>query len=262
MRLGLTSWSRVLTVALALAAWPVWRWYVQRTVDGSDEPYGLLALAALLLVVWRRGGLTEPTRSRWIGAATFLGVYVATFGVLSPLPRALLAVAAFATLYVPARHAVSYSALLGLSLPVVATAQFYLGYPLRILAGGVSVSVLRLLGFVVTQEGTLLHWKGEAIMVDAPCSGVRMLWVGLYLTGCLAAWRGLDNRRALVLFAIAFPLIIAANAIRAAALFFKEARIVVLPDWTHTAIGVAIFAAAALLIMRLARKPEVALCAS
>ena len=32
---------------LALALWPTWWWMGQRMADGSDDPLGLLALAAL-----------------------------------------------------------------------------------------------------------------------------------------------------------------------------------------------------------------------
>lgn len=251
MRLSPARWSVTLVLVLALGVWPVWRWYVMRTFDGSDEPYGLLALVSLLVFLWRAGWGAPPTRVRWLAATGLLGIYVASFTLLSPLPRAMLVVTIFAILCFPKEKAIPCYALLCLSLPVVATAQFYLGYPLRLLAGGVSVAALRGAGFEVVQEGTLLHWRGETLMVDAPCSGIRMLWVGLYLTACLSAGSGLDNRRSLFAFALALPLVIGANALRAAGLFFKEARIIALPDWTHAAFGIAIFAAAAAVIMRL-----------
>ena len=39
---------RSLGVALvALASWPIWSWYARRMQDGSDDPWGLLALVPL-----------------------------------------------------------------------------------------------------------------------------------------------------------------------------------------------------------------------
>ena len=41
-------------VLLAAALWPTWLWMGRRMADGSDDPLGLLALAALAAVAWRR----------------------------------------------------------------------------------------------------------------------------------------------------------------------------------------------------------------
>ena len=246
---------RLMLLALAAAFWPVARWYGLRMFDGSDEPYGLIALATLVIVLARSGFDLPRSEWRWIcGAGLFVG-YALLYSVLSPLPRALVAVAALAILVFRWPNAVTHTALLGLSLPVVATAQFYLGFPLRVLAAEASLLALRALDFAVTREGTLLHWRGENILVDAPCSGVRMLWFGLYLAASLAALARLDNRRSLVALGVAFVLVIAANVLRATLLFFKEAQIVALPDWTHTGTGVVLFAAALFTIVRLTRGP-------
>ena len=255
MRLSSVAWARVMLVGMALAVWPVWRWYALRTIDGSDEPCGVLALTTLAAVWWRerRGLRLEPTQ--FVAPAVLLAIYALTFHALTPLPRAIIAAAAFGSLF-RGQSVVARCGLLGLSLPVIATVQFYLGYPLRLVAAEGSVLMLRALDVAVTREGSLLHWRGETIMVDAPCSGVRMLWFGLYLAAVLACWSRLSNLRSALLFAAAFVLVIGANVIRAAALFFKETGIVALPDWTHSAIGLGIFGLAALLIVRLAATRE------
>ena len=206
------------------------------------------------MIVLARNGFDLPrSELRWIWAGALLLGYALLYSVFSPLPRALLAVGALAILVVRWRNAVAQTALLVLSLPVVATVQFYLGFPLRALAAEATVLALRALHFPVTREGTLLHWRGESVLVDAPCSGVRMLWFGLYFAAALAAMARLDNRRSLIALITAFVLVIAANVVRAAALFFKEAQIVALPDWTHTGAGLILFAGALLIIVRLTR---------
>jgi exosortase/archaeosortase family protein len=119
------------------------------------------------------------------------------------------------------------------------------------MAAEASIIVLRALDFAVTREGTLLHWRGETIMVDAPCGGVRMLWFGIYLAAALAGFSQLGNRQSLFALAAALFLVIGANMMRATALFFKEAHIVAVPEWTHTGVGVVLFAGAILIIVRL-----------
>jgi exosortase/archaeosortase family protein len=228
-----------------------------RTIDGSDEPCGLLALATLLFLSVRNGARLPVDAKQLIAPAILLGVYVLTFTSLSPLPRAIIAVAAFGVLFLGGRTAAAHWGLLALSLPVIATVQFYAGFPLRIVAAEGSAMALRALEFAVTREGTMLHWRGETIMVDAPCSGVRMLWFGLYLAASLACWSRLGNIRSVLLFGAAVVLVIFANVVRATALFFKEAGVVTLPEWTHAGVGLVVFAAAAGLIVRLAAKPEV-----
>lgn len=68
----------VLLLVAALTYWPVWQWYINRYLDQSDEPLGVLALLTLFIVLVRRGGAYLNTRA----------------------PRDLWAVTACATLYV------------------------------------------------------------------------------------------------------------------------------------------------------------------
>jgi exosortase/archaeosortase family protein len=260
MRLSAITWARVMLFGLILATWPVWKWYALRTIDGSDEPYGLLALATLVALAFWSGIKLPDDDKGFVLAAILLAIYLLTFRMLSPFPRAIVAAAAFGTLFFSGQSLVAHAGLLALSLPMIATAQFYLGYPLRILAAETSVAALRACDFAVTREGALLHWRVETIMVDGPCSGVRMLWVGMYLAATVAVWTRLDNLRATILFATAFMLVIGANVVRATVLFFKESRIVPLPEWAHTGIGALLFGCAALLILSLAASVKVKPC--
>jgi exosortase len=241
-------------VAMALAIWPVLRWYFLRTIDRSDEPYGMLALITVAVIALRNRERLEQRAMHYVWPAALLAVYVFAFDLLSPLPRAILAVGIIGAVWFRGRGAAACWGLLALSLPVIASAQFYAGYPLRICAAEASAASLRVLGYFVTREGSLLHWRGETIMVDAPCSGVRMLWVGLYLACSFAAWYRLDGWRTAAVLVGSLLIVIAANVVRSTALFFKEAQIISLPQWTHAAIGAAVFAAAVLLVLRLGQQ--------
>jgi exosortase len=138
--------------------------------------------------------------------------------------------------------------MLVLSLPVVASLQFYLGYPLRAMTAWCSATLLRFAGLDVEQAGTTLTWLGRTVLVDAPCSGVHMLWVGLFFVALLSYLLRAPPTRFVCNAAGAVLVIVAGNVLRNTLLFVKEAEIVALPKWTHEATGVVTFLVSALLI--------------
>jgi exosortase/archaeosortase family protein len=253
--------SRWLPLAFVCAAtWPVWHWFVIRTTDGSDEPLGLLALATLLIFAARNA--RQPFRGdrALLLPAVALAIYAISFHFVPPLVRAMCAISAIGTLLFRGRGVMSLWGLAALSLPIVATFQFYFGFPLRVIAAAACAEVLRTCGLAVVHEGTVLRYAGETIMVDAPCSGVRMLWFGLYLMCALAAFYQLDAERTLIGCVVAMPIVITANIARATVLFFKEAHIVLWAEWTHAAVGMILFAGAASLMAMLARRLQMKPC--
>lgn len=233
----------------ALCFWPVWQWYAARLVDGSDEPWGIVALLAALALTWprdRRPQLDPADRLLKWSAALTLG-YALLTPIAPPLIRALLAVAAIACSWSSVTGSRTklpvITALLALSLPVIASMQFYLGYPLRaITASGASV-LLAIEGYEIERVGTAMQWQGHTVLVDAPCSGVRMLWAGAFLACILAArrdvarWAGLCGTLLLVI-----PVVLVANVIRAAVLFILEVRPQPESDLVHSLVGAAAFA--------------------
>ncbi len=240
---------------VAVALWPVWAWMARRMVDGSDEAWGLVALLAAVALMARDG----TGRPRLGSAAAVLALYAATFGFAPALVRGGLGIGALALVLMPGAGA---AGLLVLSLPVLASAQFFAGYPLRVLTAVGAEVLLRAGGLGVGRAGTMLEWRGELVMIDAPCSGVKMLWGGLFLACALCGWLRLSWRATIAALAGAVGIVLAANVVRAAFLFLKEAHVWRLPEWTHAAIGVAVFLAAALAIAGLcqrfpARMPEV-----
>jgi len=89
-----------------------------------------------------------------------------------------------------------------LSLPVVATLNFYSGYPFAAWRWtAFSCGLLKIAGFAVTAQGTELLWGNQIVEVDAPCQGVKMLWFSLYIAAALASAYGLKRRSTFVLLA-------------------------------------------------------------
>ena len=149
------------------------------------------------------------------------------------------------------RHKSQTAALL--SLPLLASLQFYLGFPLRLLVARPASAMLRAAGLLVFSEGTALRWKEQLIEIDAPCSGIKMLWAGGYLVCTLAVIYRLSWRRTLAAGALGIVVIVLGNLWRATALFYLEAGLIKMPAWSHNAIGVAAFVVTALALIALVR---------
>jgi exosortase/archaeosortase family protein len=238
--------NSLVVIALQLAAfWSVWRWYAMRAAGSGEDAWGVLALIAALVLCWFKRKEVEKNPSLALPiASTFL--YIVTFPFLPQLLRAALAVTTIAVtlsqLFFKKRFHIGLFVLLLLSLPLIASLQFYLGYPLRLIVGYVAAPLLRIGGFAVYAEGSCLNWGGKLIWIDAPCSGIKMLWAGLFLTAVLVCFYELRTMKSLLAFLTAFVVIIIGNIFRALALFYVEAGIIKTPSWMHEGVGVVSFA--------------------
>lgn len=233
---------------LPLALLPTWWWMARRMLDGSDDPLGLLALAALAALCWAcRKRLRPAPRLGWLalalGGAT---LSTATLGALPPLLSALaglLALGAGLAAFLPS--AIARAPVLGLSvlaLPLLASLQFYAGYPLRLLTAEAGRWLL-LPWFEVQRSGTALQVDGQLVIVDAPCSGVQMLWLG-YFTACVVALHaGRGDASFLARLPAVSLLVLAGNVLRNAILVAGEASGHALPGWAHDGVGLAVLAA-------------------
>ncbi len=227
-----------------LAGWHAWSWYARRVRDGSDEPWGLLALLALALLLPR--GARHPLRTLDVGVLTGVNVALAlAYPWLPPLVRAavcLLCVTAIVSRMAEGRAFHLGTWLLALlALPVLSSVQFYLGYPLRIAAAGLAAPMLRGLGLPAVRDGASLVVGAERILVDAPCSGARMLWVGLFLAVTLACLLRLGAGRTVLACALGTGAVLFGNALRVCALTLLERGRVPGPAWLHEGVGVSAF---------------------
>lgn len=233
----------------AAALWPHWRWAAARVVDGSDDPLGLAALAAFGVLVGREAGrLTARPDARWLLAAA-VGTVLATAGTfaLPPLLGAVfaaLALACAARAFLPSGHA--SMPLMGLSvlaLPVVSSLQFYAGFPLRVVTAQFSTWVLQVAGFAAERTGTAMQVDGRLVIVDAPCSGVQMVWMAYFTACAVAGWQGLGDRAFLRRLPAAGAFVLAGNVLRNSVLVGLEARHVAVSESLHQGIGLVVLAA-------------------
>ncbi len=239
---------RLQLAALLFALWPHWRWMSRRFTDGSDEPWGILALATVAVLVFRdRAQLVLPSRNVLIGSAALAVVAAALEPFVPSLVAAavaMLALGVFLAGAAPQRPAAPLFTLLLLALPIIASLQFYFGYPLRLATAHAAAPLLALAGLDVVARGAAFEFGGRTILVDPPCAGIGMLWVGSYTAALLSHLAGASARRTLTNGLVAAGAVFAANVLRNALLFFPESGLVRAPAWAHDAIGLAAFAAA------------------
>ena len=225
---GLSKYSAFLLLQF-LAFWPVWRWYIARLFDSSDEPWGLLALVTAILFTGIKGKDMQIGPHQVMLSSIFLFAYMAGFAVLPPLGRAVLAIMSIASILGPSRFGrpvhIGIIGLLLLSLPIIASLQFYMGYPVRFITALIAAKLISLTGYYTTASGTCLSWAGELISIDAPCSGIRMLWAGLYLNFTLACFTGIGAVRTWLAYSLSMLIIFTGNVMRATALFYVETGI-------------------------------------
>jgi len=250
----LPGWSWLLLAALA--AWPSWLWAARRLGDGSDDPLGIIALLALGLLLWReRSSLRDQPRLSWLMlAAGLLLVAALTQSMLPPLLRGLLSVLALLlvilSLRAPGQPGLAWLGLGVLSLPLLSSLQFFVGYPLRIVTAQASAWLLRLGPWTVERQGSALLIDGQWVMVDAPCSGIQMAWVGYFTACALAAWLRLPDRLLLRRLPLVGLLVLSGNILRNTLLVWGESGSSGFPAWAHEAVGLLVFAAVCGMILR------------
>lgn len=242
-------------LALQFAALtPTWFWMAQRMRDGSDDPLGLLALAALAVLVWRARKALRPSPCLGWLALAIAGTVVATLahsgtGALPALPPlfagllAVLALTAGLLAFLPRRIAAApVAGLAVLALPLLSSLQFYAGYPLRVVTAEASRWLLAP-GFEVSREGSTLLVDGRLVIVDAPCSGVQMVWLGYFTACAVALWAERTDRQFLARLPVVGVLVLTGNIVRNSLLVAFEGAGHALAPWAHDVLGLVLLAA-------------------
>ena len=227
----------------AAALWPHGLWAARRLADGSDDPLGIAALGALVLWLVRAApSLRVQPRLGWLASASALtAAATAAWLFAPPLPAAMLAALALAAhiaAWLP--NGVARGPLAGLALlalPLVASLQFYVGYPLRVFTAAFSAWLLQAAGQAAERSGAAMTVNGQLVVVDAPCSGVQMAWLAYFAACAVAAFVGLRDGTFLRRLPLVGLLVLTGNVLRNSLLVGLEARPQGLGEVWHEAIG-------------------------
>jgi exosortase/archaeosortase family protein len=249
----------------AAACWPVWVWAVQRMRDRSDDPWGMFAALAAFLaagIAVRAPGIRSVDLRQAVLVSSCLVVYAISRPFVPMLVSGGFAVTAVALLisrlcYGNRLHLPTWGLLL-LSLPVVATMQFYLGFPLRLFVTHVVAGLVNIAAFNVHIAGTDLVWQTHVVGIDPACSGVKMLWTAYFVAFTAALLHRLNNARSAALCTATLGIAIIGNVLRATMLFLLEVvktrSAIPLPEFLHSGLGIVLFAFIAVSISLLASR--------
>lgn len=250
--------------ALMLAAtWHSAAWMLDRLHTSPEEGLTLFATAALL------AGLAVP-RLRGNGLApaipvTTVAILLAFHAALTMADAPLLFRASLAVtglLWIAYRAAFesrpppAFWVLIALSMPVLPSLQFVLGYPMRLVSAVLTVGLLDLQGVPTGRDGTYVTIGGETVQFDAPCSGVAMLWTLTLVTLMFALVNRFSPARLSAAMALTASLAVVCNVLRVSSLLFADAALTGTGiPWVHEAIGLAAFAISASGLVLLLRTP-------
>ena len=247
----------LLLLAHAAALWPVGRWYVVRVTEGAGDLGGLAALGAAVALSAFAAPRARDRPLRLLLPCALLAASAASWAFAPPLVAAALGVTSLVALVSEVRFGTRMEGpLLGLALlalPSLSSLQFFVGWPFRVAVAAVAAPLLGVVGIDTVREGTTLVVVGRAVAVDAPCSGVWMLWGALLLVLGVAMLRRLTLRATAAGLAALLPLVFAANLLRTIGVTLIESR-PGLPRWTHDAVGVVALAAAAAAVVLLTER--------
>lgn len=232
----------------ALALWPHGAWILRRAADGSDDPLGLAAFGVLALLLARIAPqLRIAPHTGWLAAGAALTIAAnASLFVAPPLVAALIAAFALAAALMAWWPATAPRlpcvGLLVLGLPLIASLQYYGGFPLRVLTAQLSAWALQAAGLAAAPSGASMLVEGRLVIVDAPCSGVQMVWLAYFCACTVAALTALRDGALLKRLPLVGLAVLIGNVLRNSVLVALEARPQGLASAWHEAIGLVVLA--------------------
>lgn len=244
-----------------IAFWSVWRWIFIRFQTSAEESWSVFALiaAAFFAFVRQNKAAEKIANSTYFLSAFFILLYAVGFVFDVPLLlRGMLAIISLNLFLSGWRFGKNFHfglfVLLSMTLPVIASLNFFLGFPMRVIVGEAVEILLKMQGLDVFREGTALRFGEQLIWIDAPCSGIKMLWFGFFLTAILICFFRLKNVQSLIALILAFITILLGNIFRASALFYTESELIKAPKWFHETVGVLVFAFVSLAIVFIVKR--------
>lgn len=253
-------WLLLMVAGWLAACWPLLRHLAARAAVVEEFALQLLALGIAAGLVWRAEAAARRTgeAGAWRAGDGWLAALAMLLYAVSRrfLPHTVSGLPAFAALLLapgPWRRGrwpePAVAGLVVLALPAMMMVELFFGYPLRVAAAAGASGLLAAAGLPVAREGVTLAWQGVTVWVDAPCSGVRMLWSGLWLALLAGGLARLSWIRCALACGWALGVVVVCNAIRVMGLCLVEGGLLPAGPVFHVGLGVLLFAGGAWLIL-------------
>lgn len=216
----------LLAIAIAIYT-PILRGLVGNWIENEDYSHGFLIVPLSLYFIWeRRDKLAAlPIDPSWWGVPLLVlssvTLFIGRLGVeyMNLRVSFVLLVNGLALLLLGRRfyRALAFPLLfLFLMVPLPQSIVNTIAFPLQLIAAGLAVEALHLIGVPALLEGNIIHLANGPLFVAEACSGLRSL-MALVTLGVVFAYffrRNLAER--LVIVASTIPIAILVNAFRVA----------------------------------------------
>lgn len=120
-----------------------------------------------------------------------------------------------------------------------------ISFPLKMIAAIGGVSIVRLLGMPVLQEGFNLTIPAGTLLVGNPCSGLRSLIAFMALAAVFAYITKVNVKKKIIIFLLSIPIALISNIVRIPILIFASQKFGLAsaaPDtFIHTGSGILVF---------------------
>ncbi len=247
------QWILVL-LGTVIAIWPSLIWYQARMSDGSDNNWGLLALLTAFIITVTKRSTEDQAQRPQVNFKLLNGLlliyiiflFLNVYPLLQAASAALLLACILSHIHGGNKLNYGLTGLMILSLPLFASLDFYLGYPLRYFVGLVSSALLHLQGLNVSLEGVKLIMADQVIIIDGPCSGIKMMWTASFLVSSFVALFNLSLKQSIKLGLLSFCFVLIANILRVTALFYLESGLLKNLQWMHEYVGLVCYGLAVL----------------
>lgn len=218
----------VVALALAIAVYtPILRGLVGNWIENEDYSHGFLIVPLSLYFIWeRREKLAAlPVDPSWWGlpllVLSSVTLFIGRLGVeyMNMRVSFVLMVNGIALMLLGRRmyRALAFPLLfLFLMVPLPQSIVNTIAFPLQLIAAGMAVEALHLIGVPALLEGNIIHLANGPLFVAEACSGLRSL-MALITLGVVFAYffrRNLVER--LLIVASTIPIAIVVNSFRVA----------------------------------------------
>jgi exosortase/archaeosortase family protein len=112
---------------------------------------------------------------------------------------------------------------------------------------------LQAIGMAAQRSGTAMQVEGRLIIVDAPCSGVQMVWMAYFCACAVAAFKVTHDSRFVRRLPWVGVLVLCGNVLRNSVLVVLEARLDSVPEVVHQGVGLAVLAGVCAAVVALVR---------
>lgn len=209
-------------------------WIFYRLNDNSDEISSITSLSTIFIIIFlsllNSNKLAKSNISNNEFNINILSFYFLLYLSVSifelPLLKGIVASLSLSTtisFFIKKKYFdLNILGLILLSMPILSSVQFFIGYPIRIVVTKISSYILTLGGINVYQESTCLIFNNSSVCVDAPCSGVQMLLTGFYITFVFSFIKKFNTLKSILLLLLSFFIVIFVNIFRATSLFYVE----------------------------------------